>query len=103
MAAPAPKTDNEEATSDVQMEETQQVKNEADNPVPAGESADTDTEKTDAVNARKILTERCPDLAAALLQDQEPTITPEGSAEEPDQKPTAPAWPEYFEPVVYPR
>lgn len=101
MAAPAPKTDNEEATSDVQMEETQQVKNEADNPVPAGESADTDTEKTDAVNARKILTERCPDLAAAVLQDQEPTITPEGSAEEPDQKPTAPAWPEYFEPGRY--
>lgn len=101
MATPAPKTDNEEATSDVQMEETQQVKNEADNPVPAGESADTDTEKTDAVNARKILTERCPDLAAAVLQDQEPTITPEGSAEEPDQKPTAPAWPEYFEPGRY--
>jgi exodeoxyribonuclease VIII len=101
MAAPAPKTDNEEATSDVQMEETQQVKNEADNPVPAGESADTDTEKTDAVNARKILTERCPDLAAAVLQDQEPTITPEGSAEESDQKPTAPAWPEYFEPGRY--
>ncbi|HHT5262381.1 RecE family exodeoxyribonuclease [Klebsiella michiganensis] len=101
MATPAPKTDNEEATSDVQMEETQQVKNEADNPVPAGESADTDTEKTDAVNARKILTERCPDLAAAVLQDQEPIITPEGSAEEPDQKPTAPAWPEYFEPGRY--
>ncbi|WP_316531421.1 hypothetical protein, partial [Klebsiella michiganensis] len=65
MASPAPKSDNEEATSDVQMEETQQVKNEADNPVPAGESADADAEKTDAVNARKILTERCPDLAAA--------------------------------------
>lgn len=101
MATPAPKTDNEEATSDVQMEETQQVKNEADNPVPAGESADADAEKTDAVNARKILTERCPDLAAAVLQDQEPTITPEGSAEEPDQEPPAPAWPEYFEPGRY--
>lgn len=97
MASPAPKSDNEEATSDVQMEETQQVKNEADNPVPAGESADADAEKTDAVNARKILTERCPDLAAAVLQDQEPTITPEYSAEEPAQKSTAPAWPEYFE------
>lgn len=97
MATPAPKTDNEEATSDVQMEETQQVKNEADNPVPAGESADADAEKTDSVNARKILTERCPDLAAAVLQDQEPTITPEYSAEEPAQKSTAPAWPEYFE------
>ncbi|MDL4445528.1 RecE family exodeoxyribonuclease [Klebsiella michiganensis] len=101
MASPAPKTDNEEATSDVQMEETQQVKNEADNPVPAGESADADAEKTDAVNARKILTERCPDLAAAVLQDQEPTITPEGSAEEPDQKLTATVWPEYFEPGRY--
>lgn len=97
MATPAPKTDNEEATSDVQMEETQQVKNEADNPVPAGESADADAKKTDSVNARKILTERCPDLAAAVLQDQEPTITPEYSAEEPAQKSTAPAWPEYFE------
>ena len=101
MATPAPKTDNEEATSDVQMEETQQVKNEADNPVPAGESADADAEKTDAVNARKILTERCPGLAAAVLQDQEPTITPEGSAEEPDQELTATVWPEYFEPGRY--
>ncbi|MBZ7629298.1 RecE family exodeoxyribonuclease [Klebsiella michiganensis] len=101
MASPAPKIDNEEATSDVQMEETQQVKDEADNPIPAGESADADAEKTDAVNARKILTERCPDLAAAVLQDQEATITPEYSAEEPDQKPTAPAWPEYFEPGRY--
>ncbi|HHS9647462.1 TPA: RecE family exodeoxyribonuclease [Klebsiella oxytoca] len=101
MATPAPKRDNEEATSDVQMEETQQVKDEADNPVPAGESADADAEKADVVNARKILTERCPDLAAAVLQDQEPTITPEYSAEEPAQKPTTPAWPEYFEPGRY--
>lgn len=101
MPTPAPKTDNEEATSDVQMEETQQVKNEADNPVPAGESANADAEKTDAVNARKILTERCPDLAAAVLQDQESTITPEGSAEEPDQELTATVWPEYFEPGRY--
>ena len=101
MASPAPKSDNEEATSDVQMEETQQVKNEADNPVPPGESADADAEKTDAVNARKILTERCPDLAAAILQDQEPTITPEDSAEEPDQELTATVWPEYFEPGRY--
>ncbi|HDG8096790.1 TPA: PD-(D/E)XK nuclease-like domain-containing protein [Klebsiella oxytoca] len=101
MASPAPKSDNEEATSDVQMEEAQQVKDEADNPVPAGESADADAEKTDAVNARKILTERCPDLAAAVLQDQEPTIKPEGSAEEPDQELTATVWPEYFEPGRY--
>lgn len=101
MASPAPKSDNEEATSDVQMEETQQVKDEVDNPVPAGESPDADAEKTDAVNARKILTERCPDLAAAVLQDQEPTIKPEGSVEEPAQKPTGPAWPEYFEPGRY--
>ncbi|MDS7913022.1 PD-(D/E)XK nuclease-like domain-containing protein [Klebsiella pasteurii] len=101
MASPAPKSDNEEATSDVQMEETQQVKNEADNPVPPGESADADAEKTDVVNARKILTERCPDLAAAVLQDQESTITPEGSAEEPDQELTATVWPEYFEPGRY--
>lgn len=101
MATPAPKTDNEEATSDVQMEETQQVKNEADNPVPAGESADADAEKTDSVNARTILTELCPALAAAVLQDQESTITPEYSAEEPDQEPSAPAWPEYFEPGRY--
>ncbi|MBG2653690.1 PD-(D/E)XK nuclease-like domain-containing protein [Klebsiella oxytoca] len=101
MASPAPKSDNEEATSDVQMEEAQQVKNEADNPVPPGESADADAEKTDVVNARKILTERCPDLAAAVLQDQESTITPEGSAEEPDQELTATVWPEYFEPGRY--
>ncbi|MBG2617435.1 PD-(D/E)XK nuclease-like domain-containing protein [Klebsiella oxytoca] len=101
MASPAPKSDNEEATSDVQMEEAQQVKDEADNPVPAGESANADAEKTDAVNARKILTERCPDLAAAVLQDQEPTIKPEGSAEEPDQELAATVWPEYFEPGRY--
>lgn len=101
MASPAPKSDNEEATSDVQMEETQQVKNEADNPVPPGESADADAEKTDAVNARKILTERCPDLAAAVLQEQEPTITPEGSSKEPEQELTATAWPECFEPGRY--
>lgn len=101
MASPAPKNDDKEATSDVQMEEAQQVKDEADNPVPAGESANADAEKTDAVNARKILTERCPDLAAAILQDQEPTTTQEVSDEEPDQKPTAPAWPEYFEPGRY--
>ncbi|EPH1406018.1 RecE family exodeoxyribonuclease [Klebsiella oxytoca] len=101
MASPAPKSDNKEATSDVQMEEVQQVKDEADNPVSAGESANADAEKTDAVNARKILTERCPDLAAAILQDQEPTTTQEVSDEEPDQKPTAPAWPEYFEPGRY--
>lgn len=102
MATPATKRDNEEATSDVQMEETQQVKDEADNPVPAGENADGDAEKADVVNARKILTERCPDLAAAVLQDQEPTITPpEDSAEEPDQELTATVWPEYFEPGRY--
>lgn len=101
MASPAPKSDNKEATSDVQMEKAQQVKDEADNPVSAGESANADAEKTDAVNARKILTERCPDLAAAILQDQEPTTTQEVSDEESDQKPTAPAWPEYFEPGRY--
>ncbi|QNE53719.1 RecE family exodeoxyribonuclease [Klebsiella michiganensis] len=101
MASPAPKNDNKETTSDVQMEEAQQVKDEADNPVPAGESANADAEKTDAVNARKILTERCPELAAAVLQDQEPTITPEDSAEEPDQELTATVWPEYFEPGRY--
>ncbi|MGJ3272291.1 RecE family exodeoxyribonuclease [Klebsiella oxytoca] len=101
MSAPAPKSDNEEATSHVQMEETQQVKDETDNPVPAGESADADAEETGAVNARKILTERCPDLAAAVLRDQEPTTTPEVSDEEPDQEPPAPAWPEYFEPGRY--
>lgn len=92
---------NEETTSDVQMEATQQVKDEDDNPVPAGESADADAPQTDSVSARKILTERCPDLAAAVMQDQEPTITPEYSAEEPDQEPPAPAWPEYFEPGRY--
>lgn len=101
MASPAPKSDNKEATSDVQMEEAQQVKDEVDSPVPPGESPDADAEKTDAVNARKILTERCPDLAAAVLQDQEPTITPEGSAEEPEQELTATVWPEYFEPGRY--
>ncbi|SBL96377.1 putative exodeoxyribonuclease VIII [Klebsiella michiganensis] len=129
MATPAPKRDNEEATSDVQMEETQQVKNEADNPVPAGESADAAAPQTDAVNMREILAERCPDLTAAVLKEQTPetgiadiaeTTTPSDVNQNTDfaakntqgvnhsgpelagnEPDVKPVWPKFFEPGRY--
>ncbi|WP_454779280.1 RecE family exodeoxyribonuclease [Klebsiella michiganensis] len=98
MASPAPKSDNEEATSHVQMEETQQVKDEVGNSVPAGESADADAEKTDSVNMREILEEHCPDLTAAVLKDRASDSTAEEVTAEAEPEP---AWPEYFEPGRY--
>ncbi|TCW07688.1 exodeoxyribonuclease VIII [Raoultella sp. BIGb0138] len=122
MASPAPTSPKEEATSNVQMEAAQPIKDEVDNAISAGESADAAAAQTDAVNMREILAERCPDLTAAVLNDQklkpsdaevvvstlpsdvnqnvdsvtrnEPVI----AESEPDVKP---AWPEYFEPGRY--
>ncbi|QNK08742.1 PD-(D/E)XK nuclease-like domain-containing protein [Enterobacter sp. JUb54] len=105
MASTATTSTNEEATSNVQMETTVEVEGENDNPVSTGESADADAPKTDAVDARKIMTERCPELAAAVLKDQELASTAGESVEEvnaeTEQVSAAPAWPEYFEPGRY--
>lgn len=105
MASPAPTSTKEEATSNVQMEATQPIKDEVDYAVSAGESADAAAAQTDAVDARKIMTERCPELAAAVLKDQELASTAGESVEEvnaeTEQVSAAPAWPEYFEPGRY--
>lgn len=92
---------NEETTSHVQMEETQQVKDEVNNSVPAGESANADAEKTDPVNMREILEEHCPDLTAAVMKDRTSGSTAEEVTAEAEPETTAPAWPEYFEPGRY--
>lgn len=105
MASPAPTSTKEEATSNVQMETTVQVESKNDNAVSADKSADAAAPQTDAVDARKIMTERCPELAAAVLKDQELASTAVKSVEEvtaeTEQASTAPAWPEYFEPGRY--
>lgn len=105
MASPATTSTKEEATSNVQMETTVEVEGKNDNPVSTSKSADAATPQTDAVDARKIMTERCPELAAAVLKDQELASTAGESVEEvnaeAEQVSAAPAWPEYFEPGRY--
>ncbi|MGX1945412.1 RecE family exodeoxyribonuclease [Raoultella ornithinolytica] len=105
MASPAPTSTKEEATSNVQMETTVQVESKNDNAISAGKSADAAAPQTDAVDARKIMTERCPELAAAVLKDQELASTTGETVEEvtaeTEQVSAAPAWPEYFEPGRY--
>ncbi|MEB6435660.1 RecE family exodeoxyribonuclease [Raoultella ornithinolytica] len=105
MASPAPTRTKEEATSNVQMETTVEVEGKNDNPVSTSESADAAAPQTNAVDARKIMTERCPELAAAVLKDQELASTAGESVEEvnaeTEQVSAAPAWPEYFEPGRY--
>ncbi|WP_373386023.1 RecE family exodeoxyribonuclease [Raoultella ornithinolytica] len=105
MASPAPTSTKEEATSNVQMETTVEVEGKNDNPVSTSESADAAAPQTNAVDARKIMTERCPELAAAVLKDQELASTAGESVEEvnaeTEQVSAAPAWPEYFEPGRY--
>lgn len=104
MASPAPTNTKVEATSNVQMETTVEVKGKNDNPVSTGEIADAAAPQTDVVDARKIMTERCPELAA-VLKDQELASTAGESVEEvnaeTEQVSAAPAWPEYFEPGRY--
>lgn len=105
MASPAPTSTKEEATSNVQMETAVQVESKNDNAISAGKSADAAAPQTNAVDARKIMTERCPELAAAVLKDQELASTAGESVEEvnaeTEQASAAPAWPEYFEPGRY--
>ncbi|HDY9127789.1 TPA: PD-(D/E)XK nuclease-like domain-containing protein [Klebsiella pneumoniae] len=105
MSSPAPTNTKEEATSDVQMEETQQVQNETDNAISAGESADVPVAQADAVNVGKILAEHCPDLTAAVLKDQKSYSGIREAVEEvtaeAEPETASPAWPEYFEPGRY--
>ncbi|HBR6929538.1 TPA: PD-(D/E)XK nuclease-like domain-containing protein [Klebsiella pneumoniae] len=105
MSSPAPTNTKEEATSDVQMEETQQVQNETDNAISAGESADMPVAQADAVNVGKILAEHCPDLTAAVLKDQKSYSGIREAVEEvtaeAEPETASPAWPEYFEPGRY--
>lgn len=101
MASPAPTSPKEEATSNVQMEAAQPIKDKVENAISAGESADAAAAQTDAINMREILAERCPDLTAAVLNDQVPETIPEGTTEVPVQESATPAWPEYFEPGRY--
>ncbi|EPK0101250.1 TPA: RecE family exodeoxyribonuclease [Klebsiella aerogenes] len=86
-----------ETTSDVQMETAQPVKDENDNAVSASEGTDATAPQADAVNMRDILAERCPDLTAAVLKDQQSATT----EEEHEPEPEATKWPEFFEPGRY--
>ncbi|HCR0118262.1 TPA: PD-(D/E)XK nuclease-like domain-containing protein [Klebsiella aerogenes] len=86
-----------ETTSDVQMETAQPVEDENDNAVSASEGTDATALQADAVNMRDILAERCPDLTAAVLKDQQPAT----AEEEHEPEPEATKWPEFFEPGRY--
>ncbi|MGR7198712.1 RecE family exodeoxyribonuclease [Klebsiella aerogenes] len=86
-----------ETISDVQMETAQPVKDENDNAVSASEGTDATAPQADAVNMRDILAERCPDLTAAVLKDQQSAT----AEEEHESEPEATKWPEFFEPGRY--
>ncbi|HBT3205147.1 RecE family exodeoxyribonuclease [Klebsiella aerogenes] len=86
-----------ETTSDVQMETAQPVKDENDNAVSASEGTDATAPQADAVNMRDILAERCPDLTAVVLKDQQSAT----AEEEHEPEPEATKWPEFFEPGRY--
>ncbi len=86
-----------ETTSNVQMETAQPVKDENDNAVSASEGTDATAPQADAVNMRDILAERCPDLTAAVLKDQQSAT----AEEEHEPEPEATKWPEFFEPGRY--
>ncbi|AXY31218.1 RecE family exodeoxyribonuclease [Klebsiella aerogenes] len=86
-----------ETTSDVQMETAQPVKDENDNAVSASEGTDATAPQADTVNMRDILAERCPDLTAAVLKDQQSAT----AEEEHEPEPEATKWPELFEPGRY--
>ncbi|HFZ2392334.1 exodeoxyribonuclease [Klebsiella aerogenes] len=86
-----------ETTSDVQMETAQPVEDENDNAVSASEGTDATAPQADAVNMRDILAERCPDLTAAVLKDQQSAT----AEEEQESEPEATKWPEFFEPGRY--
>lgn len=86
-----------ETTSDVQMETAQPVEDENDNAVSASKGTDATAPQADAVNMRDILAERCPDLTAAVLKDQQSAT----AEEEHEPEPEATKWPEFFEPGRY--
>ncbi|MCW9252091.1 PD-(D/E)XK nuclease-like domain-containing protein [Klebsiella aerogenes] len=86
-----------ETTSDVQMETAQPVEDENDNAVSASEGTDATAPQADAVNMRDILAERCPNLTAAVLKDQQSAT----AEEEHEPEPEATKWPEFFEPGRY--
>lgn len=86
-----------ETTSDVQMETAQPVEDKNDNAISASEGTDATAPQADAVNMRDILAERCPDLTAAVLKDQQSAT----AEEEHEPEPEATKWPEFFEPGRY--
>ncbi|PXL48016.1 RecE family exodeoxyribonuclease [Klebsiella variicola] len=86
-----------ETTSDAQMETAQPVEDENDNAVSASEGTDATAPQADAVNMHDILAERCPDLTAAVLKDQQSAT----AEEEHEPEPEATKWPEFFEPGRY--
>ncbi|HBT3291983.1 TPA: exodeoxyribonuclease [Klebsiella aerogenes] len=79
------------------METAQPVEDENDNAVSASEGTDATAPQADAVNMRDILAERCPDLTAAVLKDQQSATV----EEEHEPEPEATKWPEFFEPGRY--
>lgn len=97
MASPAPTSTKEEATSNVQMEATQPVKDEIDIAVSTGESADAAAAQTDAITKavgdvnhnQGSVAQNAPDV-----NHSEPVI----GEIEPEGKPV---WPEFFEPGRY--
>ncbi|VGD32430.1 putative exodeoxyribonuclease VIII [Klebsiella pneumoniae] len=88
---------NSGETTNVQMETAQPVEDENDNAVSASEGTDATAPQADAVNMRDILAERCPDLTAAVLKDQQSATAEEAHEPEPE----ATKWPEFFEPGRY--
>ncbi|EMP4202666.1 PD-(D/E)XK nuclease-like domain-containing protein [Klebsiella variicola] len=99
MTSPATNATEEGTTSNVQIETAQPVKDENDNAVSAGKGADEPPAQTTAVSMSEILAERCPDLTAAVLNNQVSESAHSDEEEEAEQ--AAPAWPEYFEPGRY--
>ncbi|EPY7349608.1 RecE family exodeoxyribonuclease [Klebsiella pneumoniae] len=99
MTSPATNATEEGTTSNVQMETAQPVKDENDNAVSAGKGADEPPAQTTAVSMSEILAERCPDLTAAVLNNQVSECAHSDEEEEAEQ--AASAWPEYFEPGRY--
>ncbi|EPL0838195.1 RecE family exodeoxyribonuclease [Klebsiella aerogenes] len=77
--------------------DSQPVEDENDNAVSASEGTDATAPQADPVNMRDILAERCPDLTAAVLKDQQSAT----AEEEHEPEPEATKWPEFFEPGRY--
>lgn len=98
MTSPATNATEEGTTSNVQMEADQSVKNEIDSSVSAGEGADEPPAQTTAVNMRKILAERCPDLTAEVLKSQ---VSESAHSDEEEEAEQAAPGREYFEPGRY--